>query len=345
MGVPMTLDSARDLIDVAIQRVYPKITQLPPGPILELYREETTEDYYDKDSSLSGFSESSRMIENSIITSESPVQGFDKTYTQLYHGNMGQFTLYDWKYGIKKRKLESVLQDLVGSCKRRQERLLTRYLEESFEDAGTSYSQTDNAGTYTVTVTGGDGTTFVSSAHTREDGGSSWSNEFNSAGAGGANDTFDLDGLKGSYDTAARIPDPKGNLMDINYNKYIFPKGSANYFTAMEINGALKKNQLPESNEFGGAPFAAFEMVGLPYLTGSVGYSSELISTSGEWWGFDTSLISEKCGLQLRTSQDIEMDPAEKDYKTKSIYVSATHSFDYGHNDSRNAGGTDGSGN
>ena len=55
MGVPMTLDSARDLIDVAIQRVYPKITQLPPGPILELYREETTEDYYDKDTNFNPF--------------------------------------------------------------------------------------------------------------------------------------------------------------------------------------------------------------------------------------------------------------------------------------------------
>jgi len=74
MAVPMTLNSAADLIDVAIQRIYKKSSNLPLlGDVLKLYHEETTEDFYDKDSSLSGFGEAARLTENAIITSESPV--------------------------------------------------------------------------------------------------------------------------------------------------------------------------------------------------------------------------------------------------------------------------------
>ena len=72
----MTLSTAADLIDVSIQRVYKKASNLGvPGDVLKLYHEETTDDYYDKDSSLSGFGEAARLVENAIITSESPVQG------------------------------------------------------------------------------------------------------------------------------------------------------------------------------------------------------------------------------------------------------------------------------
>ena len=72
----MTLSTAADLIDVSIQRVYKKASNLGvPGDVLKLYHEESTDDYYDKDSSLSGFGEAARLVENAIITSESPVQG------------------------------------------------------------------------------------------------------------------------------------------------------------------------------------------------------------------------------------------------------------------------------
>lgn len=78
----MTLSTAADLVDVSIQRVFKKASNLGvPGEIVKLYNEESTEDYYDKDSSLSGFGEAARLVENAIITSESPVQGFDRTYT------------------------------------------------------------------------------------------------------------------------------------------------------------------------------------------------------------------------------------------------------------------------
>src|SRR5574343_276711 len=119
-AVPMTLSSASDLIDLSIQKIVQKSTNLSNLNVHEtLFNSQKTEDYYEKDSSMSGFSEASRLTEGAQIASESPVQGFDKTYTQEFFGNMAVFTQHEWKFGIKKRRLESVVKDLIGSLQRK----------------------------------------------------------------------------------------------------------------------------------------------------------------------------------------------------------------------------------
>ena len=42
----------------------------------------TTEDLYEKDSSLSGLGEADFVDENGVILSDTPVQGYKKVYTQ-----------------------------------------------------------------------------------------------------------------------------------------------------------------------------------------------------------------------------------------------------------------------
>jgi len=329
-SVPMTLDLAGDLIDLAIQRIAPKMTNLEEENFSKFYNVESTDDYLDKDSSLSGFSEAARMTENAIITSESPVQGFDQTYTQLFHGKMGQFTLYDWKYGIKKRKLEGVVRDLKRSVMRKRERLTTEYLENSI-GATTSYTVSDDAGNYTKSVTGGDSAALINSSHTREDGGSAWSNVIGDGTT--SNMDFAPDALRAAHRTASLIRDPKGNLMNIQLDTVVVRKGSSISFDAMEINGALKKNFKPNSADNDGQPFGAFNVVELPYLT---------TTADNYWWMFDSKMKGFDMGLQYRGSQDVVLDSPEKDYKTKTIMVTSTAAWDYGHNDGRNWVGSDG---
>ena len=329
-ATPMTIDQAADLVNLSIQRIYPKMTNLMEENYKKYFHVESTEDYYDKDSSVSGFGEAARMTENSIIISETPVQGFDKTYTQVFFGKMGQFTQYEWKFGIRKRKLEAVTRDLAKAAMRKRERLTTEYLENSMA-ATTSYTVTDDAGNYTKSVVGGDGVALINSAHPREDGGSSWSNVIGDGTT--SNMDFDSDGLKAAYRTASLVRDPKGNLMDINLDTLVVRKGSAIYFLAMEINGALKKNVKPESADSDGAPFGAFNIIALPYLS---------TSAAAYWWMFDSSMKGPESGLQFRGSQEIQLDPAYSDYKTKTIYVSSTVAFDYGHNDGRGWAGSNG---
>ena len=327
---PMTISQAADLIDLSIQRIALKHTDLETDNFRKFYNVEKTNDYYDKDSSLSGFGEAGRLAEGAVIASESPVQGFDKTYTQAFQGKMVQFTMQEWKFGIDMRKLQAVVQDLRGSLARKRERLLTEYLEQSMA-ATTSYTVSDTNGNYTKSVVGGDGVALINSAHTREDGGSSWSNVISDGTT--SNMDFAADGLRAAHRTASLIRDPKGNLMDVNLDTIIVRKGSPIAFDAMEINGALKKNVKPTSADRDGAPFGAFNVIELPYL-----------STSSEayWWMFDSSRQSFNMGPQYRESQDITLDKPEVDYKTKTIMVSSTMAFDYGHNDARNWVGSNG---
>lgn len=327
---PFTIDQAADLVDLAIQKIGPKMTNLEEENYTKFYHVEGDADYFEKDSSLSGYSEAARMTENSIIVSETPVQGFDQTYTQLFHGNMGQFTLYEWKFGIKKRKLERVVKDLKRSVMRKRERITTEYLEKSI-GAATAYSVSDRKGNYTKSLTGGDGVAVINSSHTREDGGSSWSNVVTDGVT--SNMDFAPDALRAAMRTAGLVRDPKGNLMNIDLNTLVVRKHSSIHFDAMEINAALKKNVKPNSADRDGAPFGAFNIIPLPYL-----------STSADdfWWMFDSSLNDDLAGLQYRGSQGVVLDKPETDYKTKTILVSSTVAFDYGHNDTRNWVGSNG---
>lgn len=319
----MTLAQASDLIDKAIQKIYLKFTNLEEENYTKFYHTENTEDYYDKDSSVSGLGEAARITDGALIVAETPIQNFDKTYTQQFMGKLTAFTLYDWKYGIKKRKLESVVRDLDRSCRRKRERLTTEYLENSNSNAG-SYTVTDDAGNYTKSLVGGDSQELIDSAHTREDGGTAWSNVVSDGTT--SNMDFEYDAVKAAHRTSSLIRDPKGNLMNIDLDTFIFRKNSPNFFRAQEVLAALKKNEIPGSMDNDGAGVSAFKMLGLPYLTSA---------NQAYWWAFDSSMKGPEYGLQYRESQGIQFEGPDTEFKTGTIYYKSTFAFDYGHNDGR----------
>lgn len=94
-------------------------------------------------------------------------QGFDQSYEQVMYGKIMGFSWKMWKFGIEKRDLTRVVNELKKACITRREELLHEKL-----DAGwvTNYTATDDSGNYTVTTTGGDGLALYSATHTREDG-------------------------------------------------------------------------------------------------------------------------------------------------------------------------------
>src|SRR3990167_4922692 len=222
--VPMFITDAADLYDPSIQKMFLKTAGKDKEQFKEYYNVETgVEDLIRKDSSLSGLSEADFVgAENGVIAGESPVQGYDKSYTQEMVATMVAFTWKDWKFGIQKRKMESVTGELRMACVRKREKLCVERLNNAYS---TSYSASGINGTRTITVTGGDGLAFASASHTREDGGSNWSNIVTDS-SGGVNAAFDYAALKAAERTAAAIPDPKGNPMDISLDTLVCARGS-----------------------------------------------------------------------------------------------------------------------
>jgi hypothetical protein len=245
-----------------------------------------------------------------------------KSYTQEMVGTMVAFTWKDWKFGIQKRKMESVVQELRMACVRKREKLCVERLNNAYN---TSYSATGINGSRTITTTGGDGLAFASASHTREDGGSNWSNIVTNS-SGTVNVEFGYEGLKAAERTAAAIVDPKGNPMDLNLDTLVCAKGSNVSFKAKEVLAALKKNMIPESADNDGAGVAPFKVLELP---------RQYLTNTEYWFMTDSSKKNNMFGLQFLESEPITLDAPNVVYKTKEIQYTAHMAFDLGFNDPR----------
>lgn len=313
----MNIAQAADLVDLSIQKVYAKSADVDPK-YKKYFNFRTTEDLYEKDSSLSGLGESDFVDENGVIQSDVPVQGYKKTYTQNMTGSIVSFTYQMWKFGIKKRDLNNAARELKRADARKRERLCAERIDNAWS---TSYTHVGQSGTKVVTTTGGDGLAAASNAHTREDGGANMNNIVYDGTT--YNLPLDYAGLKAAHRTAGLMVDPRGNPMIPDLNVLVVKKNSANAFKAKEIKKAIEKDRIPESFDNDGSGVPSFEILELEYL-----------QNAAYWAMFDSKLaLSDEAGFQFIESQAAQLDPVNVVYKTKEIQTSVTSLFDLGHND------------
>lgn len=208
--------------------------------------------------------------------------------------------------------------ELKKGIARKKEKLCAERIENG---TGTSYTHTGQSGSKTITTTGGDGLAFWTSAHTREDGGTNINNGVYDGTT--YNLPFDYAGLKAAYRTASLIVDPRGNPRIPTLNKLVCKKYSTVHMKAMEVLGAIKKGQIPESFDHDASAVSAFEIIPLEYLT-----------QANYWYMFDSSkALTDKEGFQFIESQGAMVDPTNIVYKTKELQTSVTSLFDLGAND------------
>lgn len=322
MPNPLNLPDAADLIDVSIQDIFLKGSEKESRLFEKYYNVETgVKDYYLKDSSLSGLGYAGRIVENAAITAASPVQGFDKTYTQVQYGILLSFTKPMWFFGIKKRNLERISNEARKAVADKREVLCADRLDQSFN---TSYTVQDISGNFIATTTGGDGAAFITNSHTREDGGTAWGNRVTDGTT--VNMDFEYDALKAARRTASLITNPVGKPMNVSLDTLVCARDLAVHTRAEEILGAINKGWIPGSADNDGAGVRRFSIVALPWLQTNTGY----------WWMFDSTMKGPEYGLQYKESQAVELEGPNIVFKTGEIQYKATTMFDIGHNDSRN---------
>lgn len=305
-GVPLTISDAADTVDLSIQRMWVKRASSEIEQRTKIANVQSTTDYYEKDSSLSDLGLAARITENASVVAESPVQGFDRTYTQVEYGKLLAVTKKMWFFGIKKRKLEGIVDELKRACIRKKERFITNKLVNA---QSTSYSETDDNGNFTVTVTGGNSVALASSSQTREDGGTNNNNiVYNGANY---NVAAGYNGLKALWRTAARVLSPKGNQMAISPTRVFTGRGTTAYFRFKEVLGAIKAGKLPETFSNDGAGVPEFELVALPYW-----------SDDNAWAACDPNMINDQFGIQLFESQPVQLEGPNIVFKTGELQLS-----------------------
>lgn len=327
MANPLSLSDAADLIDVSIQDIWLKGSEAESELYKQYYNVETgVSDYYLKDSSLSGLGYAGRIVENAAVVAQSPVQGYDKVYTQVQFGVLLSFTKFMWVFGIKKRNLENVTNEARKACSDLRELRCADRLDNAFSS---SYTASDISGNYSITTTGGDGLAFASASHTREDGGANWSNRVTDGNT--VNIAFEYNALKAAHRTAALVPGPQGKPTNIGLDTLVVSRGYAVDNRATEILGAINKGWIPGSADHD-APSAkpdgsspAYKILRLPWITTNTSY----------WFMFDSSMKNSRYGLQYKESQPIELEGPNVVFKTGEIQYKATLMFDIGHNDPR----------
>lgn len=321
MPNPLSLSDAADLIDVSIQDIWLKGSEKETRQFEQFMNVETgVVDYYLKDSSLSGLGYAGRIVENAAITSASPVQGFDKTYTQVQFGVVLSFTKPMWFFGIKKRNLEQITDEARKACSDLRELRCADRLDQSFL---TAYGASDISGNYTISTVGGDNLAFISASHTREDGGTAWNNRITDGTT--VNMDFDYDALKAAHRTAALTTNALGKPMNINLDTIVCSRGYAVHNRAEEILGALNRGYIPGSADRDQGAVRNYKIVASPWITTNTLY----------WWMFDSSMKNSKYGFQYKESQPIELEGPNIVFKTGEIQYKATMMFDIGHNDPR----------
>ena len=318
---PLNLSDAADLIDISIQKIWLKGSEKESRLFEQFMNVESgVTDYYTKDSSLTGLGYAGKIVENAAITEASPVQGFDQTYTQVQFGILMSFTKPMWFFGIKKRNLERIATEARKACSDLRELRCAELLDNSFE---TNFSAEDVSGNYLVTCTGGDGKALISTAHTREDGGTDNNNQITDGST--VNMDFEYDALKAAHRTAQLVKGPKGKPLNINIDTFICSKNYKNHHRAIEILGALNKGVMPGSPNRDASGIPTYKIVANPWITTNTAY----------WWMLDSSLKNDIYGLQYKESQAISLEGPNVVFKTGEIQYKATMMFDIGHNDYR----------
>ena len=90
MPIPFSIDAAADLTNVAIQRIWRKSSTVHKTTYFDKYvnLESGITDRVFQDSSITGLGQASRIPEQGIVVAEAPIQGFDKSYTQVEFGKL-----------------------------------------------------------------------------------------------------------------------------------------------------------------------------------------------------------------------------------------------------------------
>lgn len=328
--MPTTLADLTDATDVAVQIYGEKTAQKGvDNKWKEIYAVETgVTDLDTKESSQGEIGFAGRVVENAAFTEKTPLQNFDKTWTQAQYGVVLTYSKMMWIFGIKRRKLESSVASVITAVSDLRNKRLYEKLTNAF---ATSYTAEDESGNYSIDISGGNSKALISDAQTREDGGTDNDNRITDGTT--VNMTLDYDGIKAAHRTAQAVLSPRGVPLNIDLDTLIVAKNSPNHQKAMELQKPAQEGKIAESFDNDGSGIRSFKIHATRWF----------LKNTGFWFMTDSSMKNSNMGaLWVRQTQDIKMDPVHIVYKTKELQWTCEMILDWQHNDSRNFVGSKG---
>lgn len=271
-------------------------------------------------SGITGLAMGEIIADGQVPTSDAPIQGYTKTYTQQVFTKrirLSKKSMYFLFENGEDAKIKAAVEKQVLDVKNAVTHV-KNYLAQSmiYGGSATSFSFTPLGlgNTVNVDTTGVDGVAAFSASHPREDGGTAWSNIIVS---GTTNPTYSFTALMAARDLNANKKDGRGLPLNYKLNKLIVLDNSQTHFLAISIQKTLQAGKFPSAALVSSVPTL---VAPVSFVDAATTESYDILPlmryggtgwTSVAWAMFDSAGIDAEHGLLYVESMPLQLITAE----------------------------------
>lgn len=307
--MPGTIQDYAVIVNNVRKTIAPKVSPTVEAEYLKYMKKIDHGERIYSDTGVTGLGMGEIIPDGGIGSSDAPLQGFSKNYTQLHFTKKVRLTFQSnfFLFESAAKKIKENVKKKILEGKNAIEHAKNYFGQALLANGwGTSFTWTpiNSVGTPTpVTTLGADGVSYWDTLHPREDGGPVWSNVV----VDGATPSplFSYTSLLAARRQHADKKDGRGMPMMSKLDRLVVRSGSNAEQLAKTIKGTIDKGLAPQqTNIFNNAPATdSFEIVSLANY-GSLGLTGVM------WFMFDSSMVTEDYGFLYIESLATRAEPA-----------------------------------
>lgn len=320
------LNGYATIVNNVLKHIAPKVTAEDKKEYLKYMNKIEHNERIYTDTGITGLGMAEIIPDGAIASSDAPIQGFTKNYTQVLFSKkvrisyLSNYFLFDSPAAKIKAEVKKKVIDGKNSIEQAKSYLGQSLLANGW---GTSFTwrPLNGVGTPTLMSTlGADGVEYWTVSHPREDGGAVWSNVIVDGLV--PSPVFSYSALLAARRIGANIKDGRGNPMAENFDTLVVRRGSNAAQLAKTIKSTMDKGLAPgQVNIFNNAPATdSFSVIELENWGG-------LGLTGLMWFLMDSSMMNEDYGFQYIEALATRAEPVFYDAPGNQDFISNFNSI------------------
>ncbi len=320
------LNGYATIVNNVLKHIAPKVSAEDQSEYLKYMNKIDHNERIYTDTGVTGLGMAEIIPDGAIASSDAPIQGFTKNYTQVLFSKkvrisyLSNYFLFDSPAAKIKAEVRKKIVDGKNSIEQSKSYLGQSLLANGWGTAFT-WRPLNGVGTPTLFSTlGADGVAYWAANHPREDGGPVWSNIIVDGLT--PSPIFSYSSLLAARRQQALKKDGRGNPLDAALDTLICRKGSNTAQLAKAIKGTIDKGIAPnQTNIFNNAPATeTFEIMELQVWQG-------LGLTGVMWFMMCSSKKNEDFGFQYIEAMATRAEPVFYDAPGNQDFISNFNSI------------------
>lgn len=320
------LNGYATIVNNVLKYIAPKVTAEEQMEYLKYMNKVENNQRIYTDIGITGLGMGEIIPDGAIASSDAPIQGFTKNYTQVLFSKkvrisyLSNYFLFDSPAAKIKAAVKKKIVDGKNAIEQAKSYLGQSLLAQGW---GTSFVwlPLNGVGTPTIISTlGADGVPYWSLVHPREDGGPTWSNIIIDGLV--PSPIFTYSSLLAARRLQALKKDGRGNPLVTTLDTLVCRSGSNTAQYAKTIKGTIDRGVAPQqTNLFNNAPATeTFNVIELQ-VWGQLGITGLM------WFMFDSNMMNEDYGFQYIEAMATRAEPVFYDAPGNQDFISNFNSI------------------